>query len=110
MKIPSSKALLLSLANLALLRPASAFNLTRQAQVARQVQVIQDQFRMASTSEIAQEDMNGEQQLTIMVWNRCSYRRIHTLQSREPSCNNTADPSWSPDGSVTSELTHSPPQ
>lgn len=70
MKIPSSKALLLSLANLALLRPASGFNLTRQARVARQVQVIQDQFRMASTSDIAQEDMNGKQQLTIVVWNR----------------------------------------
>jgi hypothetical protein len=70
MKIPSSKALLLSLANLALLRPASAFNLTRQAQVARQVQFIQDQFRIASTSDIAQEDMNGQQRLPVVVWYR----------------------------------------
>jgi hypothetical protein len=64
MKIPS-KALLLSLANLAFIRPASALNFTRHAQIARQVQVIQDQFRMASTENIAPADMNGDRQTTV---------------------------------------------
>ena len=56
MKI-SSKALLLSLANLAFIRPASALNLTRHAQIARQF--LQDQSRMASTENIAPSEMNG---------------------------------------------------
>lgn len=56
MKI-SSKALLLTLTNLAFFRPASALNLTRHAQIARQVQ---DQSRMASTENIAPEEMNVE--------------------------------------------------